>query len=107
MLLQTAILLFGTIQACIIYLMAVFLIHRFSGATSFNQDVGSWSLDALTDLNVCLSTSGVLLGAHLMPCTDNTLLSLQIPLQSVFYNAHSFNQPISWDVSLVTDMSYA
>ena len=47
----------------------------FSGATSFNKDIGTWETLSVTDMS------------------------------EMFYGATSFNQDIgSWDVSKVTDM---
>ena len=74
----------------------------FSYATSFNQDIGDWSVSNVTDMNNMF---------HDATAFNQDIgrwdVSAVIEMDEMFWDATAFNQDIGdWNASAVTDMSY-
>jgi len=78
----------------------------FYGATAFNQDISTWNVSSVTDMNSMFrgATSFNNRGQPLN--WDNKLQNVK-SMNSMFYDAKAFNQDIrNWEISNVTDMEY-
>ena len=71
------------------------------GASSFNQDISSWNVSNVTEMNVMFSDA-----SSFNQDISSWNVSNVTNMRYMFSDASSFNQDIgSWNVSNVTDMS--
>ena len=80
------------------------MLSMFSGATAFNQPIGSWDITNATNINYMFKNASSF-NQDLSAWGDK--LENLTDLSGMFYGATSFNMDIdSWDVSSIENMSY-
>ncbi len=76
--------------------------RMFNGAASFNQDISNWGVSSVTNMRDMFS-SAIVFNQDI----GNWDVSSVRDMYGMFNNARSFNQDIgNWNVSSVTDMSF-
>ena len=74
----------------------------FQYASTFNGDISSWNVSAVTDMNYMFSDASTFNGD-----ISDWDVSAVTDMHRMFHSAFKFNQPLnSWNVSSVTNMSY-
>jgi surface protein len=72
----------------------------------FNQDLGSWNVSNVTNFAHMFNNNSVFNNGGSDGIKNWTFKPTGVSLNSLFYDARAFNQPIGiWDVSMVTNMA--